>query len=64
VCIRIRRKSEIKKPVEGDNMTDKEFLEQLKEIMEINALADWHENCPWEEFEELRAMIDKHLKRT
>jgi len=45
-------------------MTDKEFLEQLREIMEINALADWVANDPWEEFEELRDMIDKHLKRT
>jgi hypothetical protein len=45
-------------------MTDKEFLEQLKEIMEINALADWVTNDPLEEFAELRAMIDKHLKRT
>ncbi len=45
-------------------MTDKEFIEQLLEIMEINALADWLTNDPWDEFEEIRAMIEKHLKRT
>ena len=45
-------------------MTDRQFIEQLLEIMEINALADWLTNDPWDEFEELRAMIEKHLKRT
>tara|TARA_Y100000004_G_C8805694_1_gene365387 strand:- start:135 stop:329 length:195 start_codon:yes stop_codon:yes gene_type:complete len=64
VCIRIRRKSETRKHVEGDNMTDREFIEKLLEIMEINALADWVTNDPWDEFEELRVMIEEHLKRT
>jgi len=59
-----RKKEQNKKACRGDTMTDKEFLEQLREIMEINALADWVANDPWEEFEELRDMIDKHLKRT
>ena len=45
-------------------MTDREFIENLLEIMEINALADWITNDPWDEFEELCAMIEEHLKRT
>jgi len=45
-------------------MTDRQFIEQLLEIMEINALADWISNDPWEEFEELSVMIEEHLKRT
>ena len=45
-------------------MTDREFIEALLEIMEINALADWLTNDPWDEFEELRVMIEEHLKRT
>tara|TARA_A200000159_G_C7080047_1_gene238098 strand:+ start:359 stop:496 length:138 start_codon:yes stop_codon:yes gene_type:complete len=45
-------------------MTNKQFLENLLEIMEINALADWVTNDPWDEFEELRAMIEAHLNRT
>tara|TARA_R100000030_G_scaffold99168_1_gene89929 strand:+ start:98 stop:235 length:138 start_codon:yes stop_codon:yes gene_type:complete len=45
-------------------MTDREFIEKLLEIMEFNALADWITNDPWEEFEELRVMIEEQLKRT
>ena len=45
-------------------MTDRQFIEQLLEIMEINALADWLTNDPWDGFEELRVMIEEHLKRT
>ena len=45
-------------------MTDRQFLEKLLEIMEINALADWVTNDAWDEFEELRVMIEAHLNRT
>ena len=45
-------------------MTNKQFLENLLEIMEINTLADWLTNDPCDEFEELRAMIEAHLNRT
>ena len=45
-------------------MTDRQFIEQLLEIMEINALADWLTNDPGDEFEEIRVMIEQHLKRT
>ena len=45
-------------------MTDREFLEKLLEIMEVNTLADWITNDAWDEFEELRAMIEAHLNRT
>ena len=45
-------------------MTDRQFLEKLLEIMEINALADWVTNDPYFEFEELRDMIEAHLNRT
>ena len=45
-------------------MTDRQFLEKILEIMEVNALADWITNDPYDEFEELRAMIEAHLNRT
>ncbi|QDP62214.1 MAG: hypothetical protein GOVbin1807_213 [Prokaryotic dsDNA virus sp.] len=45
-------------------MTDREFIKKLLEMMEINALADWITNDPWDEFESLRVMIEEHLKRT
>ena len=45
-------------------MTDREFIKNLLEIMEINALADWITNDPYDEFEELRVMIEAHLNRT
>ena len=45
-------------------MTDREFIKNLLEIMEVNALADWVTNDPYDEFEELRAMIEAHLNRT
>jgi hypothetical protein len=37
---------------------------KLLEIMEINALADWVTNDPYDEFEALRVMIEDHLNRT
>ena len=45
-------------------MTDRQFLKRLLEIMEINALADWIINDPYDEFEELRVMIEAHLNWT
>ena len=45
-------------------MTDRQFIERLLDIMEVNALADWITNDPYDEFEALRAMIEDHLKRT
>jgi len=45
-------------------MTDKQFIEKLLEIMEINTFADWIANDPRAEFEELSIMIEEHLKRT
>jgi hypothetical protein len=45
-------------------MTDRQFIEKLLEMMEINALVDWITNDPCDEFEALRAIIEDHLKRT
>ena len=61
---RIAKKNKTKKHVEGGIMTDRQFIERLLDIMEVNALADWITNDPYDEFEALRVMIEDHLKRT